>query len=136
MSSTTDVEVSDRLNTLVHFAKQSPIKFVAVSCFVVTGAVPVGAFLLYATGTVVGTLVAAIVLNLALLALGVFGLVLALCFVGCITGGVTGLFSLVYFGYKAAVGSLNKAKASLTPSTVTPSPATNSEGEETFDKSK
>lgn len=130
------MEFSDRLNQLVQFAKQNPVKFVALSCFVVTGAVPVGAFLLYATGTVVCTVVAAIVLDLALLAVGVFGLATALCFVGCITGGVAALFSLVYLGYKAAVGSLNRAKASLTPSTVTPSPGTNSEGEETLDKNK
>ena len=130
------MEFSDRLNQLIQFAKQNPIKFVALSCFVVTGAVPVGAFLLYATGTVVCTLVAAIVLDLTLLALGVFGLATALCFVGCITGGVAGLFSLVYLGYRAAVGSLNRAKATLTPSTVTPSPGTNSEGEETLDKNK
>lgn len=138
MSSTTEREayLGDRLSKVVRFAQQNPIKFVALLSLLVTGALPVGAFLLYATGTVVCTVVAAIVLDLALLAFGVFGLALALCVVGCITGGVAGLFSVVYFSYKAAVGSLNKAKARLTPSTIASSSGTNSEGDEIFDKDK
>ena len=122
---------ADRVSKIVQYALQNPIKFVALLSLAVTGAVPVVAFLLYVAGTVVCTVVAAVVLDLALLALGVFGLALALCFVCCISGGVVGLFSLVYFGYRAAVGGLNRARANLTPATVGGG-TTSSEGDEAF----
>ena len=125
-----------RLSKITSFALLNPIKFVALLTLLVTGAVPVVAFLLYAAGTIVCTIIAAIVLDLTLLAFGVFGLAVALCFAGCITGGVAALFSVVYFGYRAAVESISRAKARLTPSTVTSSADTSSEGDETFDKNK
>ena len=130
-----DESDSSRLSKIIHFAQSSPIKFVALLTLLVTGAVPVGAFLLYAAGTIVCTLIAAVVLDLSLLAFGVFVLALALCFAGCITGGVAGLFTVFYFTYRAAVCSLKNARARLTPSTDT-SPSTSSEDDETFDKNK
>ena len=146
MSSTSQTDPGDWQSRMLHFATQNPIKFVAVLSMAVTGVVPVGVFLLYAAGTVVCTLVAAVVLDVALLACGVFVLALALCCVGCITGGVAGIFSVVYFGYKAATGSVRKAKARLAPSTITPSshpppssssPApTDLDADEAFDKNK
>ena len=124
----------NQVNSITQYAAQNPVKFVAIASLVVTGAVPVGAFFLYAVGTVLCTLIAAIVLDLTLLAFGVFGLLLALCFVGCISGGVVGLFSLVYFAYRAAVGSLNHARTRLTPQSSPPSPSP--DDEESYDKNK
>jgi hypothetical protein len=132
MSSSAD---ESRLSKIILFAQQSPIKFVALVTLLVTGAVPVGAFLLYAAGTVACTIIAAVVLDLSLLVFGVFCLALALCFAGCITGGVAGLFAVVYVAYRAAVESFKGAKARLTPSTVTSSD-TSSEDDATFDKNK
>lgn len=122
------------MNSITHYAAQNPIKFVAIVSVVVTGAIPVGAFFLYVVGTVLCTLIAAIVLDLTLLAFGVFGLLLSLCFVGCISGCVAGVFSLVYFGYRAAVGSLNHARTRLAPQNFPPSPSPDEE--ETYDKNK
>ena len=141
MSSTTPSSDETRrgvtLSAAVQYALHNPVKFVALASLVVTGAVPLGVFLLYAAGTVVCTVVAAIVLDLALLTFGVFGLVLALCFALCISGCVAGLFSVVYLGYKAAVGSVNQARTRLTPSTLAPSSlASEDAAEETFDKTK
>ena len=136
MSSSADESDSSRLSKLIHFAQNSPIKFVALLTLLVTGAVPVGAFLLYAAGTIVCTVIAAVVLDLSLLVFGVFGLALALCFAGCITAGVAGLFAVVYFAYTVAVGSLKSARARLTPSNDTSTPGTSSEDDESFDKNK
>ena len=130
---------ADRLSRLIHYAARNPIAAVGLLSLVVTGAIPVGAFLVYAIVAVVCTVVAAIVLDLALLALGVFCLLLALCVAGCISGGVTLAFSGVYVGYRATVGGLNRAKATLTPATVSsdsaPAP-TSSDGDEEIDKNK
>ena len=130
---------AERLFTsLTSYAMQSPVKFVALATLALTGAVPVGVFLLYAAGTVVGTAIAALVLDLALLTFGVFGLAVGLCFAACISCGVAGVFSAAYFGYRAAVGSLKRARTRLSPSTVAASSSsgTTSEEGETFDKEK
>ena len=136
MSSSADESDSSRLSKLIHFAQNSPIKFVALLTLLVTGAVPVGAFLLYAAGTVVCTVLAAVILDLCLLVFGVFGLALALCFAGCISAGVAGLFAMVYFAYTVAGRSLKSARARLTTSNDTSSSGTSSEDEESFDKNK
>lgn len=139
MSSSTDAEAHGRFSRLIHYAMQNPIASVALLSLVVTGAVPVGAFLIYAVGTIVCTVVAAIVLDLALLGLGVFFLVLALCVVGCISGGAAVAFSGVYVVYRATMGGLSKAKATLAPATISPDTArrhSNSEGDEECDKNK
>ena len=138
MSSTAspDETRSRTLGEAVQYALQNPVKFVALATLIVTGAVPLGAFVLYAAGTVVCTAIAAIVLDLALLTFGAFGLALALCFALCISGGVAGLFSVVYFGYRAALGSVNQARARLAPSTVASSSLASEDAGEAFDKSK
>lgn len=142
MSSLTESDLKDWPARAAHFASQHPIKFVAILSLVATGAVPAVAFLLYAAGTVVCTLIAAVVLDLILLAFGVCGLALAMCFVACVTGGVVGVFSALYFGYKATVKSLREAKGRLAPSTLVPSsnPSSQqppeSQTDEPFDKNK
>lgn len=142
MSSLTESDSKDWPAKLAHFASQHPIKFVAIVSLIATGAVPAVAFLLYAAGTIVCTLIAAVVLDLVLLAFGVFGLALALCFVACITGGVVGIFSALYFGYKATTRSLREAKGRLAPSTLVPSTnpssqqPSESQTDEPFDKNK
>ena len=124
---------------VTRFASHHPVKFVAVASLLATGALPILAFLLYALGTVSFTLIAAVVLDLVLLALGACGLALALCFVGCATGSIVGCFSLLYFAYTATVGGLREAKARLAPSTVVPSsssPPAEAQTDESVDKNK
>ena len=137
MSSSSPYETAGggSLNAVARYALRNPVKFVALATLTVTGAVPLGVFLLYAGATVVCTVVAAIALDLALLTLGVFLLAVALCFALCISGGVAGLFSVVYFACRIAAGGVNQARRTrLVPSTVAPS---SSEGDgETFDKHK
>lgn len=135
MSSPSSDETRSILAPAVDYAFRNPVKFVALATLVLTGAVPVGVFLVYAAGTVACTVVAAVVLDFALLTLGVFVLAVALCFALCISGGVAGLFSVVYFGYRAALGSVNQARTRLAPSTVAASRLP-SEDSDTFDKSK
>ena len=106
---------------MLHFAARNPIKFVALASVAVTGAIPVVCFLLYAVGTVLCTLIAAVVLDVALLAVGVFGLAVALCFVGCFSACAAGIFSVLFLGYQTAKGGWSKARSSLAPCTVTPS---------------
>ena len=104
---------------MLQFASHNPVKFVALVSVAVTGAIPVVCFLLYAVGTVLCTLVAAVVLDIALLSVGVFGLALALCFAGCFAACVAGVFSVVFLGYKTARVGWSKPRGHLVPSTVT-----------------
>lgn len=129
------------LSAIVQYAVQYPVRFVTLVALVVTGSVPVVAFLFYAAGVIIGTIVAALVLDLALLIFGIFCLAVALCFSFCVSAGMAGIFSAVYLGYRATVGGVKQARTRLAPpvppTTLTPSssPTPDSDGE-TFDKHK
>ena len=84
------------------FAAQNPIKFVALSTFLVLGGIPIIGFLAYAVATVIASLIGAIILELILLGIGITGLAFVLFFVTCITLCATSIFVSLYYSYQIA----------------------------------
>lgn len=103
--------VDPRWNKLVLYAKENPVKFVAVGSFCVLGAIPLLAFLAYGVSTLIATIVGAIIVELFLLAVGITGLAFILFFATCIAVCATSVFAAVYFSYRAASSTLSKTKS-------------------------
>ena len=88
-------------DTVMDFAKENPIKFVSLGTFITLGAVPLLAFLGYATAAVVASIIGAVLLDLFLISLAAVGLGLVLCCVTCVSLCTTSVFGAFYLGFRA-----------------------------------
>jgi len=95
--STTMTQVVDKIS---QFALENPVKFVAVSIFLILGGLPIVGFLAYAIASVIASLIGAAILSLVLLGIGLAGLAFVLCFVTCITLCTTSIFVSLYYSFR------------------------------------
>ena len=103
----TDNDVSTRL---LQFGRSNPVQFVAVAAFAVMAGIPVAIFLAYAIGTLIASLVGALVLEVVLLFGGVVVLGIALFVVVSLTACTTAIFASLYYAYRATVYAVDKRK--------------------------
>lgn len=102
--------MKDLWSKMMAYARENPVKFVALGSFSVMGAIPVLAFSAYSVATLLASIIGAVVVELFLLAVGITGLTFVLLFVTCISVCVTSLFGALYFTYRAASSTLSKTK--------------------------
>lgn len=115
----TDVSMSERLQ---QFGRSNPVQFVAVAAFAVMAGIPVATFLAYAIGTLIASLVGALVLEVVLLFGGIMVLGIALFVVVSLTACITAIFASIYYAYRATIYAVDKgkfARAVQLPSTDT-----------------
>lgn len=87
------------------FAKESPVKFVALTSFCTLGALPLISFVVYGVVTLIASIIGALVVELFLLAAGLAGLVFVLIVVTCISACITSLFAAAYFTFNTVASS-------------------------------
>lgn len=92
------------------YARDNPVKFVALGSFFTLGALPIMGFLAYSAATVIASVIGAVVIELFLLALGITGLAFVLFFVTCMSVCATSVFAAVYFTYKAVSSTIFKSR--------------------------
>ena len=103
----TDTNMSERLQ---QFGRSNPVQFVAVAAFAVMAGIPVATFLAYAIGTLIASLVGALVLEVVLLFGGIMVLGIALFVVVSLTACITAIFASIYYAYKATIYAVDKGK--------------------------
>lgn len=90
-------------------AREHPIKFVATASFLALGAVPLAAFVAYAVVTLVASIIGAVVFEVVLLGLGIAALAFVLVLVGCLTACIVSSFATLYYAYRVASCTLQRA---------------------------
>lgn len=90
------------------YARDNPVKFVALGSFTTLGAIPVMGFLAYGVATLIASVIGAVVIELFLLAVGITGLAFVLFFVTCLSVCATSVFAAAYFTYKTVTSTVCK----------------------------
>lgn len=101
---------TNMLKRLQQFGRSNPVQFVAVTAFAVMAGIPVATFLAYAIGTLIASLIGALVLEVVLLFGGIMVLGIALFVVVSLTACITAIFASVYYAYRATVYAVDKRK--------------------------
>ena len=121
-------------------AHEDPVKFVATASFLALGAVPLAGFLAYAVVTLIATIIGGIIVQVALLGLGIACLAFVLVIVGCLTGCIVSGFATLYYSYRFASGTLQRAsRRGRAPFSSPPPPDSEpslTETEQPYDKTK
>ena len=125
---------SDIRTKLKQFACDHPVQFVGLASFAAFGAIPAGAFAVYAVATLIASLVGALILEVVLLAVGIAGLAIVLFCVTCVSGCVVSVFSALYYSYRLASCTVKKARRPWPISN--PSDFSQTQTDEPFDKTK
>ena len=115
-------------------SSNQPIRFVAITSFLVFGGVPIVTFLVYAIATIIASIIGALFFELLLLAIGITGLGIVLLFVVCISGGVVSVFAALYYSYRFATCTVKRAKNPWRVSR--PTDLSETQTDEPFDKNK
>ena len=102
-----DMDLSTRL---LQFGRSNPVQFVAVAAFAAMAGIPVAVFLAYAIGTLLASLVGALVLEVVLLFGGIVVLGIALFVVLSLTACITAIFASLYYAYRATAYAVDKGK--------------------------
>lgn len=106
----------DRGKKLKQYAMANPLKFVAISTFTACSFIPILAFLCFAVGTLIATIIAGVLWELFVLFLGVLALAAVLSVVICLSTCITAAAAVVYGFLQVTKTSLGMAKA-VVPST-------------------
>ena len=94
----------------------NPLKFVAISTLAACSSIPIIAFLCFAVGTLIATVIAGVIWEMLLLFLGILGLAAALSVALCLSMCVTAAAAVVYAFLQVTKTSLGLAKT-VVPST-------------------
>ena len=100
--------MKDYWERILLYARDNPVKFVAIGSFATLGALPIIGFLAYSAATIVASIVGAVVIELFLLALGITGLAFVLFFITCISVCATSVFAAAYYTYRAVSSTIFK----------------------------
>jgi arginine exporter protein ArgO len=90
----------------LEYAKENPVKFVAISSFLVLGAIPLVAFLGYSAVAVIASCIVAVIVDLFVISIGAIGLSFVLFVATCMTVCATSVFAGFYFTYRMASGAI------------------------------
>lgn len=106
--------MSSRFKELVQYGAEHPLRLFAGGSFLCFAVFPILAFISFALGTLLFTMIAAIVWQGFLVLCGVIGLAVALAAALTMAGCCTGAATLVYFAFVSLQSSVHLVKGAKT----------------------